>query len=165
MAAKSQASLEKWARTIPSSRMVYPPELKNRFKYALWRVVTPIHPYVRDVGQALGLARIHQKHAGRQDFLLGTVPKESIEPFIKFLLQKGFGNHFIAWKDQGEVVSLRLVNDFTYQYHVRVFEDGEVRGHYEYTPECRPWLHLKAIGQEHRKEEFSKLLQEWESLR
>ncbi len=164
MEVNSHISITKWARNLPSSKMIYPPELSNRFKYALWRVITPVHPYLRDLGQAVGLARAHQKHHGRQDFLLGTVNPNKIEDFVSFLLGRGFGNHFIAWKDDGEVVSLRLVKDFVYQYHIRVFEDGEVRGHYEFTPECHPILHVRAKGQEARSEDFAEFLSGWETF-
>ncbi len=144
-------------KTLPASRMVYPKVFSHRLKYLLWRLYTPLHPHLRDTCQTLGLV----KHEGRQDFLLGTVAKEDIKKFISFMISQGFGNHFVAWKDEGQVVSLRLVKDFVYQYHIRVFEDGEVRGHYEYTPECFPLLHIKAVGQEERREEFSQFLGDW----
>lgn len=40
----------------------------------------------------------------------------------------------------------------------RVFADGEVRGHYEYTPECAPLSHMKKIGMEDRRHEFLALM-------
>ena len=67
---------------------------------------------------------------GRQNYLLGKLaPGESIESFVEFLLDKGFGNHFVAFDDEGQVASLRYTPDFKHQYHVRIFKDGEVRGH------------------------------------
>lgn len=145
-------SLEKrWLKSLPSSRMVFPSSPKDRLKYFFWRLYTPYHPFVRDAALALRIAR----HRGRQDYLLGTVaPHLTIKEFISSLIAQGFGNHFVAWKDEDEVVSLRYVKDFAYQYHLRVFKDGEVRAHYEYTPECYPLSHLKGRHMQARREEF-----------
>ena len=73
---------------------------------------------------------------------------------------KGYGNHFVAWREKGEVVSLRYTTDFAYQYHLRVFEDGEVRGHFEYTPECYPISHMKMVGLEDRRHIFFEHLED-----
>lgn len=131
--------------------MVYPERLHHRIKYYFWLAYTPYHPLVRDGALRLRLIR----RRGRQPFLLGTIaPGVSIEEFVRFLIEKGYAYHRVAWEDDGELVSLRYVEDFAYQYHIRVFEDGEVRGHYEYTPECYPLKHLREIGQEDRRERF-----------
>ncbi|OHA27068.1 MAG: hypothetical protein A3C06_01040 [Candidatus Taylorbacteria bacterium RIFCSPHIGHO2_02_FULL_46_13] len=149
-------SLEKkWFSSLPASRMAYPDTLANRLKYAFWRFYTPCHPYVRDAVISLGIVR----HVGRQNFILGTVaPHLTLKEFTSFLISQGYGNHFVAWEDEGEIVSLRYVKDFTHQYHLRVFKDREVRAHYEYTPECYPILHLKEKHFEPRSEEFLMLL-------
>lgn len=78
-----------------------------------------------------------------------------MQQLVKHLVAQGFAKHFIAWKDDSELVSLRKLENFMYQYHVRIFKDGEVRGHYEYTPECHPIAHLKGMDQEHRPEAFA----------
>ncbi len=140
---------------LPQSRMVYPDSLLHRVKYYFWYYYTPYHPTVRDSVIALSLI----KNRGRQPFLLGTIaPRLSIEEFVAFLVEHGFGYHRVAWEDDGEVVSLRRVQDFEFQYHLRIFEDREVRGHYEYTPECYPLWHLWDVGREDRREEFLSLL-------
>ena len=131
--------------------MVYPRELKHQIKYIFWRLYTPFHPLVRDTALALGI--VH--HEGRQDYLLGTIaPGLTVREFITHCIDQGYGNHFIAWHDTGELVSLRYVENFVYQYHLRVFENGEVRGHYEYTPECYPRRHMKGVNQEDRRDVF-----------
>lgn len=135
--------------------MVYPDTLTHRVKYHFWRLYGPYHPKFRDAVIALRFAKNH----GRQPYLLGTIaPQYSIEEFVARAVEKGFAYHRVAWEDQDEVVSMRFVENFVYQYHLRIFEDGEVRGHYEYTPECYPLLHLWDIGREERKEEFLKML-------
>jgi hypothetical protein len=135
--------------------MVYPESFVNRVKYVFWRLYTPLHPFFRDTLTQLGLL----KHVGRQNFLLGKIaPHLTVEEFVSHLVSKGYGNHFVAWKDEGEIVSLRYVKDFKYQYHLRVFKDGEVRAHYEYTPECNPILHIKERNMEPRREEFLEIL-------
>lgn len=138
--------------------MAYPQTKRDQLKYWFWRLYTPFHAPVRNTSLALGLV----KHEGRQDFLLGTLnPTRSMRAFVSFLVEHGFGNHFIAWREEGELVSLRKAVGFKYQYHVRIFEDGEVRCHYEYTPECHPLLHLREIGVEDRTAEFKTLIQDW----
>lgn len=141
---------------LPHSEMVYPDSLVHRIKYYFWYYYTPYHPTVRDGVIALSII----KNRGRQPFLLGKIaPHLSIEEFVSFLVENGYGYHRVAWEDEGEVVSLRKVNDFAFQYHLRIFEDGEVRGHYEYTPECYPLLHLWDVGREDRRQEFLELLE------
>ena len=138
--------------------MAYPQSHGDRLKYWFWKFYTPFHAPVRDTSLALGIVR----HEGRQDFLLGTLhPERSAYEFVQFLVEQGFGNHFIAWKEDDQLVSLRRTTDFKYQYHVRIFTDGEVRGHYEYTPECHPLLHLREVGMENRADEFLELVREW----
>ncbi len=141
-------------KTLPSSEMVYPKAITHRIKYYLWRFYSPYHPKLRDSVIALNVI----KNYGRQPHVIGTIaPHLSTEEFISFLVEKGYAYHRVAWEDEDEVVSLRYVENFIYQYHIRVFEDGEVRGHYEYTPECYPLLHLWNIGRENRREEFLRL--------
>ena len=150
--------MEQWIKNLPYSRVAYPESISDQIKYWFWRVYTPFHSTVRDTSTYLGIV----KHEGRQDFLLGTIrPEHSIYEFISFLISKGFGNHFVAWKDAGQLVSLRRAVGFKYQYHLRIFSDGEVRCHYEYTPECHPILHLREVGMESRVTEFRSLLNDW----
>jgi hypothetical protein len=151
MSSDTAQALEGWVKHLPSSRMAYPDRADHWAKYGFWRLYTPLHPYVRDGALAAGIVR----HIGRQDFLLGHIaPGQSVRDFVAHCIEQGYGNHFIAWRDEGELVSLRFVEDFVYQYHLRVFKDGEVRGHYEYTPECHPVLHMKEIGLEDRRHVF-----------
>ncbi len=151
----SQTMYAHLERTLPRSEMVYPSASLDRIKYSFWRVYTPLHPLVRNTALALRVV----SHSGRQRFPIGKiVPGYTIKDIIDFLISQGYGNHFIAWKDDGEVVSLRRVAGFSHQYHIRIFEDGEIRGHYEYTPECYPILHYKAVDQIDCREEFQKLL-------
>lgn len=147
--------LKKWLETLPHSKMVFPKKLSDRLKYILWLFLIPLHSLMRDTSQMLHITR----HKGRQRFLIGKLsPNYDIREIALHLTKNGYGNHFIAWKDDDEILSLRRTVDFTYQYHLRIFKDGEVRGHYEYTPESHPLLHMRAVNQEDRKEEFLKVL-------
>ena len=121
-------------------------------------MITPIFPYLRDGLLSLGI--LH--HEGRQRYPLGWIPRgRSINELVEYLAQKGFENHFIAWVDTDEVVSLRKLSNFHWQYHVRIYRDGEIRGHYELTPEAHPIAHFKERGMESRREEFLGFLDEW----
>lgn len=149
--------------------MVYPSAPHDQFKYWFWRAYTPIHPFLRNASHRLGIGKFlmnriapETRSDGRQDFLLGTLdPARSAREFISFLISRGFGNHFIAWGDTDELASLRRTIDFKYQYHIRIFKDGEVRCHYEFTPEYHPILHLVRIGFEEKTSEFENLLRGW----
>ncbi|MDB5244887.1 MAG: hypothetical protein JWN18_757 [Parcubacteria group bacterium] len=156
---------ETWISDLPRSRMVYPTNVLDQLKYWIWRVYTPIHPAVRNLSTLLGLdASVFSPidDSGRQDYLFGILhPDRPLRDFVDHLVSHGFGNHFVAWKDSGEVISLRKPLDFRFQYHIRVFHDGEVRCHYEYTPEYRPLQHLTQIGFEDRRSEFELFLRDW----
>lgn len=41
---------------------------------------------------------------------------------------------------------MRKLAGVEYQYHVRLFKDSEVRGHYEFAAETNPIKHLREIG-------------------
>ena len=143
-----------WIESLPPSKMVYPKTFFQNVKYVIWKYYTPLHPSVRDFGLRFGFVR----HQGRQDFVLGKLsPSHSMKDFVSLLVSKGYGNHFVAWKDDDEVVSFRLVEDFEYQYHVRLYKDGEVRGHYEFTPECYPYRHMQEYVLEERRDYFRAL--------
>jgi hypothetical protein len=145
-------------RQIPDSVLPYPRGFYNRSKYIFWRVIYPFHNTGRDI---LLSARIIRHH-GRQDFVLGRIaPGRTMEDFLHYLETQQFGNHFISWKDDDEVMSVRRLVDFEWQYHLRIFADGEVRGHYEYTPECHPRWHMKEVGQVFRREDFLRFLGDW----
>ena len=84
-----------------------------------------------------------------------------MDDFLQYLIDNGWWNHFIAWTDEDQIISLRRLESFTWQYHLRIFRDGEVRGHYEYTPEAHPKWHLQEVGMEPRSEDFKKFLGDW----
>jgi hypothetical protein len=145
-------------QSIPDSVLPYPKGIYNRSKYVFWKVITPFHNYWRDLLLSLGFL----KHEGRQNYLMGSLaPGKTVEDFLAFLVGHGWANHFIAWKDQDEIVSVRKLVDFERQYHLRIFSDGEVRGHFEYTPESHPRWHMKEVGQEAHREVFFKELGDW----
>ena len=98
----------------------------------------------------------------RQNFLLGTLhPEREIRHLAEYLIARGYRTHHVAWRDPDQSLSLRLVVDFEWQYHMRIYSDGEVRGHYELTPESYPWKHLKKVNMEDRREEFLRHLENW----
>jgi hypothetical protein len=143
---------------IPDSVLPFPDGLWNQVKYVFWKAITP--GYLWGLNLLLDLHILH--HEGRQNFVLGKLASgRKMEDFIQYLHFKGYFNHFIAWEDDGQIISLRKLENFEWQYHLRVFKDGEVRGHYEYTPESHPKLHLKEIGMEERREVFLNNLGDW----
>ncbi len=127
--------------------------LLDRIQYRLWRFLYPVFPKLQKP-----FARFH--HKARQQFHLGWLAPDKTLEDLEHHLHKvwGFGNHFVAWEDAGQVLSWRKLVDFEHQYHLRVFKDGEIRGHYEYTPEGKPIRHFEEIGEEARISQFKKFL-------
>jgi len=136
----------------------YPVGTTSRAKYYFWRGVYPFFAHTRDF--LVSLRIIH--HNVRQRYLLGALaPQKTVEGLLAHLESVGFGNHFVAWIDEGELFGLRRLEGFERQYHVRIFRNGDVRGHYEFTPESHPLRHFKEHGFEDRREEFLAFLGDW----
>lgn len=160
-------SENQWIRSLPHSKMGYPTAFFDKIKYWFWVFYSRFYPMIRGISYRLGIGSFFIRHfepghTGRQDFLIGTLhPSHTAHELALFLVERGFGNHFVAWKDAGELVSLRKTVGFEHQYHLRIFKDGEVRCHFEYTPEYRPFLHMVRVGFENRNAEFRDLLQGW----
>lgn len=145
-------------KKVSNTNSALPKTRRDCLKYLFWRTYAPMHPRVRDSLIACKLIR----HSGRQPFLLGHISSHiSSESFIKKIEELGYHNHFLAWKDDDEVVSLRLSDGFARQYHLRVFSDGEVRGHYEYSPEAYPLAHLMRVNFYDTREFFLQQLKEY----
>lgn len=102
----------------------------------------------------------------RQSFLVGRLPKRvSHEIFAEFLHNRGFEPTTLSWIDPGEKINLRKRVDGERQYHVRVFHDGEIRGHYEFAPESRPLAHVMEWGFEPAAEYLAGLYNDFLSWR
>jgi hypothetical protein len=126
-------------------------------KKNIWRKIYPIFPWMQKHFLKWHLVW-HED--GRQPYHLGWLaPGKTLKDLEKHLHEKwGFGNHFVAWTDRGQVLSWRKLENFEDQYHIRVFKDGEIRGHYEYTPESKPLAHFAEISEQARIEQFKKFL-------
>jgi hypothetical protein len=145
-------------KPIADSILPYPEGIFNRVKYKTWRGVYPYYEDIRDTLLKVGLIR----HKGRQPYVLGYLaPGRNVDDFLVHLETQGFGNHFVAWEDDDQVISVRRLDGFRYQYHLRVFKDGEVRGHYEFTPEAHPIRHLGYRHMKHRPEDFFGFCGDW----
>jgi hypothetical protein len=96
------------------------------------------------------------KHSGRQEFHLGSVSDK--ESFLNFLLNQKFEKSNYSWIDDDEYISLRKIDNYLYQYHLRIYSDGEVKGHYEYAPDRHPLKHYFKRRFEPREDYFQELL-------
>ncbi|HUX35882.1 MAG TPA: hypothetical protein VMV71_02505 [Candidatus Paceibacterota bacterium] len=141
MQTESQAPEKAWLKTIPYSTVDYPESSVKFLRVWFWQAYMPIHYLMRNSIAAFNVFELGKP----KDFLGNIAPHLSMRDFVEFLVKKGYKNHFVAWKYKGEVVSLRYVENFSRQYHIRVFENGSVCGHYEYTPESRPFTHMKGF--------------------
>lgn len=134
----------------------------NAIKRMFWWFVRPVWPYLRDMVMGLGI--VH--HHGRSPFHLGWLaPGKSLQDLRAYLRQEGFRQDNIAWIDDGEVLDLRLRENFQHQFHLRVFDDGEIRGHYELTPEYKPIAHVKEKETSEQREKFLVFLGDWITTR
>jgi len=128
------------------------------FRKKFWKWLGPFFILLRDI--LLKLRIIH--HHGRQEYHMGWLkPERNIVPFKLFLLANGFSDSAPAWIDEDEVIALRKLDGFRYQYHIRVYGDGEVKGHYEVTPEAGFWNHFLEWDMEPRREEFLNIIGDW----
>lgn len=126
-------------------------------KKDIWRHIYPIFPWMQ---KHLLKWHLMWHEKGRQPYHIGWLtPGKTLQQLEKHLHDEwGFGNHFVAWEDSGQVLSWRKLESFEKQYHLRVFKDGEIRGHYEWTPEDKPVGHFAEMGEEARIDDFKKFL-------
>jgi hypothetical protein len=103
--------------------------------------------------QSLGVHQFRQKYV--IGFLRGD---KTAEDFARHLRSKGYTKAYMAWKDKGEILSLRKIIRKNFQYHIRLFKDGEVRGHYEYTAEANPLGHFYEVVFTDPKDYFEHLM-------
>lgn len=116
--------------------------------------IRPVFPFFQWLVVSLGII----KAPPRQEFLLGEVREDlSFKDVYSLLKNEGFYTNRIAFIDPGQVLSMRRLDEEKpdWQYHIRIFEDGEICGHYERTPEDHPFKHLNNVGFENRAEMFS----------
>ncbi len=129
----------------------------DKLKYKIWHFIYRFFPTIQKAFLKWGIV---EHNDTRQRYHIGWLaPEKTLEGLKKHLNSKwGFGNHFIAWKDHGQVLSWRKFADVQDQYHLRVFSDGEIRGHYEFTPEEHPLEHMEEVGEREAKSDFLKFL-------
>jgi hypothetical protein len=102
-----------------------------------WKMVYKTYPPLLRVLEKIGI------HSGRQAFLLGALNKQyTVDDLRRHLVERGFEDAVLAWKDSGEVLSMRKVNEHIFQWHIRLHGDGEIRGHYECSSEGNPIGHI-----------------------
>ena len=121
------------------------------WKRSLLRLLRTLFPWIETLCRPL-------RTDLRQEYLLGRVDTEHIQALTAHLYTWGFEDMVFAWVDNGQITSLRKMDGLYFQYHVRIFNDGEVRGHYEYTPEAAPLKHLRRVGREARIRELQAFL-------
>lgn len=125
----------------------------QKFQQRIWRALYPVFPWMEH-----HMLFFHAKE--RQRFHVGWLRSDkSLADLKRHLAQKwGFGNHFVAWEDTDQVLSWRKLISFSEQYHLRVYSDGEIRGHYELTPEGAPIRHFVESGEQPKLDDFKKFL-------
>jgi hypothetical protein len=105
-------------------------------KRGIWRTIYAIYPPILRLLERL---RIHNY---RQEFPVGRIKAVSIRKIERHLEKKGFEKAILTWKDPGEILNMRKVVKGRFQYHVRIFKDRQVTGHYEFSSEGNPLGHV-----------------------
>jgi hypothetical protein len=119
-----------------------------------WNLVYKIYPKLLRVFETCGF------HTGRQPFVVGRLSaRHDAQALEVHLKANGFTPAVLAWKDSGEVLSMRKIDKHIFQWHIRLHSDGEIRGHYEYSSEGNPWGHVSSGVFEPDKDFFLELLQ------
>lgn len=116
--------------------------------------VRPIFPLLQWLMFSIGAMKPPTK---RYPFVVGVLKGGvSFKDATRHLKAWGFFPSRITYIEPGQVLSLRRLDEARpiLEYHIRIFEDREVRGHYEYTPEDRPIEHMKEAVMEERRDEF-----------
>ncbi len=136
--------------------MTFLDEIKQKTWDFIYKFFLPARKFLMKIGLIW-----HKK--GRQRYHIGWLaPGKTLEDLKKHLFTKwDFGNHFIAWIDEDQVLSWRKLADFEDQYHLRVYKDGEICGHFEYTPEAHPLEHMEEKGEVDKTKDFLKFLGEY----
>ncbi len=135
--------------------------LLKRVNAAFWAFLAPHWASIRDF---LLKCHIIWHESGRQRFHIGWLRADKTpDEFMHHLQDIGFHNHSLAWVDEEEYFGLRIVDkqNANFQYHLRIFNDGEVRGHYEWTTEANWYKHFHEIGMEQKRDEFMAFLGDW----
>jgi hypothetical protein len=129
--------------------------IRTLAKLAFRIFIRPVFPFGQWLVFQLGLAH---NPTVREDFHLGYLKAGvTAETAREHLKTQGFFMNRVAYFDPGQLLSMRRLDNALpdRQYHLRIFDDGEVCGHYEYTPEDKPWKHLREEILESRNEQFA----------
>ena len=118
-----------------------------------WKCAYVVYPpFLR----ALEKLRLHHE---RQPYLRGSLhPNQTPQALEAHLKSQGFENAILAWRDPGELLSLRKIDREIFQYHIRLFSDGQLCCHYEYSSEGNPFAHVTEKSFEPRESEFESFL-------
>ena len=129
----------------------------NKAEYSkLWKILYVMYPPLLRLLEKFGF------HRGRQEYHVGYLrPNYTLKEIRNYLVRKGFENAILAWKDSDEVLSMRLVHNKIFQYHIRMYKDMEIRGHYEYSSEGSPLKHISGKYFLQEKEFFQSLLRRY----
>ncbi len=132
----------------------------DKIKQKTWHFLYRFFPSFQKIFLQWGVIH-HGKQ--RQRYHIGWLaPGTTLKDLKEHLNTRwGFGNHFVAWTDNEQVLSWRKLVSFQEQYHLRVFKDGEICGHFEFTPEAHPIEHLEEEGEREANQDFYNFLGEF----
>ena len=126
--------------------------------YKFWRFIgkLSVSKVIYKNGRDLFLFLRLASHSGRQKYSIGFLKKRV--NLRNHLERVGYEDDYYAWVDDEEVLSMRKVDKEYFQYHIRLFKDGEVRGHHEYLPDGFPLKHVREVCFKNKKKYFRELL-------
>ena len=123
-----------------------------------WLLMRPLWPPVRFVMRLLGLHPVSKKKLAPT--LLGHLKHDKTPRELReYLKNNGFRHDPLGWIDDEEVLGLRKFDTPQFQYHVRLYKNGEIRGHHEVAPEYNYIHHLR--GPDTHIGDLPELLKDW----
>lgn len=130
-------------------------------KQFFWFLVKPVFPYFRDLFLHANIAEV-KGHKERQRFNIGFLKQpHTPEVLCNHLESLGFCREKMALVDPDEIFGMRKIDpeNHCFQYHLRLYRDREIKGHYEKTPEDFPLDHFNEVGFEARGQDFLEMLE------
>ncbi|MBP9851615.1 MAG: hypothetical protein KBC71_02790 [Candidatus Pacebacteria bacterium] len=132
---------------------------EDRKKNTWKKIYTNLCKNTQKLLQKTGL----MKSPGRQPYHVGWLTSSKTLEGLRLYLHSewGFGKATKVAKDKEVVLSWAKITDNHEEYFLRVYRDGEIRGHFEKLPVTGVLEKPSEMGEKEAKEEFLKFLGEF----
>ena len=124
---------------------MYANGVKMNYHYAIRRLRAWIQKHVLD----------HEP--SRQPYHIANVePNQTVQLYLMLISLYGYEDNFLSYLDADELFGIRKLHfkgvRMWYQTHIRIYKDGEIKGHYEIAPESNAQEHYAGTTLEYIQE-------------